>query len=600
MRLVGNENIKFQRTDIKHRKLEAIFQRAIDHVNTLDYNKKPDKLKEWEFRDIELLRFMEETTSKEFIDYCKKEWNLVVKRFILNSNHLNNTPKSRYINGMYAVDLAMNDLQNVVDQMYRYSGDSSDRGDVSEAFNELADVFEPDTGKLKSITYGPNKKEIFVDIYFDQIGAFLAMDRVNNTMIDGNLDAGEAAAIMLHEIGHVITLIEHAAHQYYALERVTGSIKDILQRSDKDSLEKQVIPLTKELIAKATKENRLSKKDSETLNGIVEAMDYTLREGDETFFGTVGALFFNIFFVTTYLITFSIIFGVFIHVLGSLVTFCEETYANTTTRGKTSDTMAGPRNVYHCERLADEFVSRLGAGGYLASALLKLNQILKAADKSFVTYPNKHLNNSNIMRVLQEVTMLFISSSTAMWPVFCYEEEKQRMQRLLQNNMKVFKNALPKDTLDYYIKDTERLMKVLKEQEKKAWPLTKFYMWLRNWCPLANPSLFMMTLLTGNVTKEVDEMLYKVEDIMGSKLNFHGAKFKQLANAAGTENLVRSFDTPDITRVMRDDSWEELDVFAENVKNMWSPEDEITSGNEDQENEDPEENESAPEGQSSD
>ena len=85
-------------------------------------------------------------------------------------------------------------------------------------------------GKLKSNKYGKgNKHVIHVNIHFDMEFAFMAKylfaDKVDKEQAVPTAD--EIAAIMLHEIGHMLTLVEHSFDIFATANRVRESIHGI-------------------------------------------------------------------------------------------------------------------------------------------------------------------------------------------------------------------------------------------------------------------------------------------------------------------------------------------------------------------------------------
>jgi hypothetical protein len=553
--LKGLEAIQFQSNPKAFKALTAVFQAAMDFRDSLDYSKKGN-LSEPQYRDIQMLKYCKNTLEADFKQCVKTQFNLTVKTMEFNTNQGNSAGLTPF-SGCFAVQMAMDDVNNVTNQMAVYSGYKNVGSDTTnEAFQELASMIDPSTGRVSNTEYGKNLKKpkaIFCIIYFDQVSAFLVKDRVNENLVE-DIVAEEVAAIMLHEIGHMLTLIEHSADQYYRVQRVTAHIDNILTYSNKDELINVVLPKTQELV------NTLKEKDNtgefEKISKVLETINYACRKVDESYPSSVIRLLMQILYLVLRVCLGLCVKSILIdRILLILIerTVTDVFFKTSVAGSKSSDTMNGPRNYYHIERLADEFISRMGAGSYVASSLKKL---WRAFEVDKLTVYSQRLNKSKFIATLLATYINVLGTvSKAINPSYpIYEDNTARIERFLQNNMAVFKNHLPPQVLDWYIKDTNRILQQLKAQKTKSAAVTKLLAKIFDLCPITSPGAFLLRLTTGNITKDVDNLLKDVEAITNTKLNFFGARFIQLAEAkTGNE----AFDY-----MMSQDNWEAFDTYV--------------------------------------
>ena len=81
-------------------------------------------------------------------------------------------------------------------------------------------------------------------------------------------------------------------------------------------------------------------------------------------------------------------------------------------------------------------------------------------------------------------------------------------------------------------------MKTLNEIESRD-KLPRAINWVFTNIGILTPVKLMLKIQTGNITVEVDECIRQLESIIGTKMNYYGAKFQQLAyRKAGNESSI--------------------------------------------------------------
>ena len=527
----GLEAIKFQGSIADVQPLIKIFQDAIDYRDGLDYSKKSTNVPLTEFRRQAMFKYCNSTLGPAFCKYVEKRFNFVVTKVVF--------VEQPFITGMYAVLLNMgDDWEDISNQMTRYSGSSVVESDPSKNMIEMSKAFDVNTGKLKNFKF-ENKLPIAVTMYFDQNCSFLLKDFMPNHLVE-ELTAEEMASIMLHECGHVVTVVENAAKLFHTYEFSTAHLEYLIKNKNLE----QAATYTKETINAAVASGGISKEAAVKVTAVIDNL-YYLMDHDESIPATVAIVVVHLFVLAVkaiFCITVSTLF--FTVMLNALF---ESIFDTSVSGGKSSDTMAGPKNYYHVERLADEFVSRLGMGSHIGSGLAKLQTIFSIKEHHpCADLPSQRLNKSQFANVVLHVYMQIVKGFGFSDRNTIYEKDNGRIQRLIDNNMQVFKNDLPKNALAHYVKDTERLMKTLKEIESRD-TFPKAMQWLLTNIGVLTPVKLLLKIQTGNITVEVDECIRQLEAIVGTKMNYYGAKFQQLAyrkagNEASMDKINKAWD----------------------------------------------------------
>jgi len=301
---------------------------------------------------------------------------------------------------------------------------------------EFANSLNKDTGMIQ--TGMMEKHMLACKFYFDVYAAFLIKEMGAEACEP--LIAPEVTAVVLHEIGHVLSFIEHAADVIFKKDLLNAATASFYANaSDKEKLNfvaDQTFALYPEA---ATKLKRV--------NDYVSAQDgaqgKALHTGMQVFLKTSMALLKSIGVGAKHVakqtinIAWNASIGGGISAVGSLKDTKNSDYAD----------MPSINNTY-CEVLADEYVARFGYSGYFASQLKKI-------------YSWSRITGLGDMKMKQYNTASWYGRMLP-WVVYTlfngdkndkdYTSEKHRYELLLLNTLKVFKSGNVPDELlaDYY------------------------------------------------------------------------------------------------------------------------------------------------------
>lgn len=516
MWLRGFEGIDFQSESKLFKALTAVFQEAMDERDAIA-SAAPDR----SMRIHQVFTYVKKTFTPKFTKAIKDNTNLDVIKVSYTGTH--------GITGLFAVNLSMDNFRDVAEIVAMQTGQSTPPKTLRQSLIEMRDMHKQlntKTGELTSNTYGKGRK-IFCELYMDAMYAFLLHDFIPER-IAPLPTAKELAAIYLHEIGHVLTVVERSAHWYMTIERNTRHLDVLVKQGDRKENLKAFIEIGLPMLNEMAKKNVISKESVNVITNAISTASYMDNIDEDGITSATLTLIFmtiNTILLVCVHIWFNTIVG--LH-LGMLITgLMSEFTFMTDGGGKSSDTTNTAHNLYMQERLADEFVSRHGAGGHLASALNSMGVVFEAA-----MLLDGGVANTRLKKLSLFTGMIKLAVCVMKWAgVFAveapnYEAQYNRVKRLIQNANAMFKNQLIRtDVLHMYLSDYAKLEKELEvakgsrgDQARKI-----IYDYLIQY---AKPTTVMAMLLTGRFTADYEKQQNLVEDLINNKLYALSAKFK--------------------------------------------------------------------------
>ena len=535
--LPGQAAIDFQISSSLGKSLTALFQTVIDYRDNLDYSSVPDTVHAHRtYRIDKVYAFFKEKICQKFMDIVDKETGLIIKKINMIGG------ETAGVCGYFAVDLSFHDWRASIEMQNRMTGNNHGQWRGSkEAAQELAEMakqLDLSTGKIKKPVYGKNRK-IQVSIYFDINTAFLVEDFLPAKFAKP-FTAGEIAAIMMHEIGHALTMVEHSADTFATQTRAQSAIQYL--KKDKDP--KGAVNETCKVLLPAIKELKKTISTSDKSGTTVIKIANTLEAGfkglqaiadtenleEESWFYTIGSFTGNMillalsFLCNIYInLCFFAVGGSLLHEIGRL------SYVDVNTgNDKTSDLKSNFNNTFKIERWADEYVTRHGFGAELASGLNKLDDYFKYGVLGDIT--SSRLRNSTLFGCICMCYGLIIDKMmiVSYLDPQGYENQFNRLSRVLQNTYGFFKGEpVPGIAVDQWIKSVE----VIKTQMQEAKTLSDTevgkacYNTLRN---LISPVRWVQLVYDGNLARDTEIMANQVDAMSNNPFFFISSKLKSM------------------------------------------------------------------------
>ena len=533
----GQEAINFQISSTLGKNLTNLFQTVLDFRDNINYSKVPDTVEAHrKFRIAEVYRFFKSTIVQKFMDVVKKETGLFVKTVYLVGG------EDVGVSGYFAVDLSFHDWKSAIDMQNRMTGnDQGNFGGTRQAASELAEMakhLDLNSGQLKKTTYG-DKHKIQVNIYFDVNAAFLVEDFLPNKFAQP-FTAGEIAAIMMHEVGHALTMVEHSADTFATYTRAASAIQYLKKSKDtKGAISdtcSTLLPAIKELKTAASKDGKPDPtitKVADTLiaglMGLQKLVDSEDLESESWVYTTLAftgniLLMGLVFICTAYLNFCFFACGCFLLTEIGRLTYTDSFNG----KDKAGDLKSNYNNTFKIERWADEYVTRHGFGAELATGLNKLNDYFKYGSLGTVT--SHRLRNSTLFNF---ICVVYGSMVDKMFPMSYldphgYENQYNRLSRVLENTYGFFKNEpVPGVATDQWIRSVE----TIKVQMKQAKTLSDtevgkaFYNTLRN---LISPVRWVQLVNDGNLARDTEIMNNQVDSLSNNPFFFISSKLKSM------------------------------------------------------------------------
>lgn len=469
---LGMEAISFQTHSQLGKDLTALFQEVIDYRNNLDYKNIPDSFYERRtYRIWNVLDYVKKTMAPKFVKILEKDLGFKVKRFAVYGSSDDTVPPT----GLFAVSIDINamgpDMYKAIMNMSGTNyGDTNLTNRYANDVRELAECIDLSSGTLKKTTIGNNVPITVQVIYFDALMAFCFSDYVEETYAK-EFTAEELAAIMMHECGHAMTVIEHAADLYVTNSRIRNDAVNIKKSGDIEAASKfikeldtkviteivaivnatdfeqfgDVKPLKKAVLKAATMVGKLGK--------VMKVAEKDKGEG--TLWMGLGWLPFNILFAFVHLIllitTDIALLVMQATTINNLVQYCGYVDEHGD-KGKAADRRNNKNSLFLLERWADEFVAKQGYGEHLSSGLNKLmaafNYLYNSGVHTTGMYHDRSVNDITLYNGAVSMYLWICDkiSLTNYFDPIVYENNYNRLKRILQNTKSIFKEEkLPDD-----------------------------------------------------------------------------------------------------------------------------------------------------------
>lgn len=494
------EAIAFQNGSPLAAELIKIFQSCID-IRELEYDNRGAKV-------TAVIKYFKDQASGEFIRAIKKHTGMSVSHFHIQNN----------FNMFFACLMKVGDEYGMTahDIIDRYSGlsdtkNSNMRKDHLNNMNikpttaaemeKIADSVNIKSGKFGDGLFRKNK--IMMELYFDPYSAFLTRDTGHSKF--EYLTAEEIAAIMLHEIGHMLSMLEHSADSYFRLK--THELAN--DHFVKNATRVEKIKYVKSFLEKNfKKKSTIEPKEPMNKDNVVETVFYSI----------------VLFLVMPTMVFLSPVLAL----VNFLFRAAEE--ANLQLRdigNKRSDFASSRINTKYCEQLADEYVSRHGLAGPLTSALAKITHMGQGIGFPTITESSLIYYLGKVPWMIEVMFMGDISSGMT----GAYDRTKKRIEQNMLHVLSVFKNSnMPPEMLDVYLKDYETTKAVFTNRKLSDKFVEASELLHKLGTYLFNPVTLASMISSGRFNAEYDNLSERVDRLVDNKLLYRAGKLEQLLN----------------------------------------------------------------------
>lgn len=542
--LPGFESIDFQTSSTLGTDISRVIANA---MNEIDKIWKDSKEQGDYFRNA-VANYCTKNFAPDLKSVITKDTSIDVRSIQLYGRNLKNSSF-----GLFAIELGLDDVDTVVTLMNRESGlNTSSKPDKQylEDLNHLVDLLDFNKGKLKSNKYGKgNKHVIHVNIHFDMEFAFMAKylfaDRVDKEQAIPTAD--EITAVMLHEIGHMMTLVEHSFDMFATANRIHENIHIINSeklRNDPNYMDsfidehKKILNKIKKVAVMLpnTQQNTKLSKNIKFISAAVDKLELMKITSNDA--ASMQSLIFKLIAFVTLIVKIILtrcMISLAIGLSTTLINYLCASLVNLSnnmlisTSGKTTDRGTGYNQLFLIERWADDYAAHQGYGPELASALNKLNYAFKNYSMMF---DDEKLRHSTWFLSLCEIASKFLNLPIVLCapPLLdnIYEDDVRRIERIREDTYAFFRNNIdvPPTIINAYINKIDKLNEQIKKAEDaQFWSRGARETLSKIWFNLTPTGIYSL-LKDGNLQKDLDLLNNQVDAMRNNSLYYWSDKFK--------------------------------------------------------------------------
>lgn len=364
-------------------------------------------------------------------------------------------------------------------------------------FKQFSEDLDLNTSKLKTYT-----KELTVILWL-WTSSFIS-EEITDVKIAIAPTAEEITAVILHELGHAITIIEHMGDVYYRSEEATNSITYLNEKASDKTLVETISNIKKSSL-------QLSQNEQKAVSDLNEAKSNIGK------FSAIVAIVFAFFAINALWLTIYTRLG-----LSKLYSDINKSF------NKTSDVVVTKSNESYMERIADEFVSRHGLGKPLATILSRIN-IIRDSGTQYTNLRDAIENIGKVRTTLMSFSILLRFFSILFYvDDGTYDPDWLRLEHLLSNNMVIFKDdKLDPELRNFFLKETKDLIELIDKFKSRNLFKTKQLIWGTIFKILSRASI-VDSFSTAGLTHDYDQLQLLTNGLIKNKLFYQAARIKNI------------------------------------------------------------------------
>ncbi len=533
--LLGEEMVFFNFSSALGKEMEVAFSEVFEYMAAIDY-RGIDETEYVKHRYTLVHNHCKSVLFPALSKIIEKHTNIKVLKWI----------DTKFFCGMFAVDISLDNFKDVEIILNRQTGESSGDITVTDSAKEVADLsknLNRTTGKLTSNKFGKDKQRpVTCKFYIDVDMAFLMNDNLPKEHllghIGGQLTPAELTATYLHEIGHVVTMIDQADNAFQQFEQVKQHFKK-LRKNQAVDVPKVLQVYKNELrpqMQALVNEKKVSEKILKFSDAVMTGMEYSERTYKSDYFGGTFELLCK-FIINSYLFLGMMFFRIFYYA------FCYGLFRglfwlfgdHPGDYGKVTDQSTSMSVFYHAERMADEYVVRQGYGADLASGLEKLTKAISYAGMTVgVGVHSGSLRDSmvfsNMLGVCTVLFEFFRIDAASMGNDFFgpnnYEDDFNRLHRILVDTQKAFKNNMPREVSNEWLGKLDKIKRAMDRIKKPFIVRVSDLIWKY----VEDYPMVIKRMTQNDDMEEMEEMLRKLDEIINNELYATAERFKLLAD----------------------------------------------------------------------
>lgn len=405
-----------------------------------------------------------------------------------------------------------------------FYGDTGKGEFTPEQLIKLASTYDVTKGIIKKVDRDSVKKIVRVGMGFDLSMGFMMKDFLPKNSGVENLTAREITSIMLHEIGHSLTLIEHAGDMYAQI-----SSFDALERA----FSKELTPEKAIAVGKKAAEIGLKAgytKDATKLSKVVNIAEKELTATSNSNAKGRMAMAKGVFSAS-----WSLISDVFTKAYDLLV--CDP--SGIFHRGsdgkavKYGDLPSNERMWTWQERKADEYSFTHGYGPDLVEGMTKTDKFFLMIGKSAkdITVIRKAESDMSKLSLFQKLHITHAAHQLYGDIEFrVYPPGTERYKEVLRLTIKELKaHGASAEYVTKYINDIERIARAINSATAYDKYFERQVKRYRLFTKMLGVASFIRWFVDGRVEAEIEELLDDLQKVNNNMVSYFGYKLEQLA-----------------------------------------------------------------------
>lgn len=387
----------------------------------------------------------------------------------------------------------------------------------------IAQSYDPVNGAIREKMKLDIKKLVSCSIYFDIRTGFLLEDFLPKNGGVGNFTAQELTAVILHELGHTLSVIEHAADKFARISTYRY-LTTMFQAQNSENAEEAVALATEvtKLVAKKNPENAKKIQDAviRFKNDLAKAGHGVNPQAKKTL---IGALL-NI--------TFQLLLDVMIMPFDFLFGFTKR-FNPADQKKKAGDIPCNLRLISWHERKADEYAFSHGYGVHQITCLEKLNRLIarfgyneKDVEKiNLAEKLHKDISLMTKLRLIVAAPCLTDDESMYLYPAA--SKRFKELMYLMVQQLKAH-NTDPA-WVDKLMADIEVAIKAIENYDRFDEFVAKVQRGYDLLIKYISIPSFYDTLVHGKVLREIEKLVEEIGRLNNNLIYFYGMKFQKLA-----------------------------------------------------------------------
>lgn len=395
-----------------------------------------------------------------------------------------------------------------------------------ETLIKIAQGYDASRGVIHESMRMKMRSLVNATIFFDVETAFMMEDQLPANAGIGQFSAQEITGIMLHELGHTINLVEHAADMYARI--ATFKYLESAFRSVNGNNMEATAQLAESVATMV--EKRGDKQNADRIRDIVKRAHHDVgftgsaakSDKKSCLIGSIIAFCFC-FISDIFAIPIDVIFG------GN-----QKNRFSNDQKVKKGDIPINWNMVTWNERHADGYAMSHGYGTAIVSGLDKLGKFLQRrgmTEKQIATLQEAETLHKDLGFFTKVGLIVMAPLVAGNFQYMLYPEGVKRFREILNLSIQQLKaNATDPAYVNKYMKDIEFILNKIENPNREDEYQAKLFRGYDIFMKFVSLPSFVDWLVHGRVKREIEEVLMDANAAGNSLLTYYGFKLQQLGN----------------------------------------------------------------------